>query len=863
MSSRPARLPRLAAWLADRRAALWAVVLAACALSGVGLTQFQLRQDVTQLLSGLDVPGQAEALDALTRFGAFDVLLVDVSRPSGEDPSEAARALAARLEASRDFERVLFEIDEAGMRATYEALFARRFWLLAPPENLPLAVQAAARDLMSPLSMMVEGAVAKDPLDHRGALLSKLEALAPSLTLDTSGGRLMSEDGRHALLVLEPKARALDVTRAEAVLASIRAAAPEGARLQIFGPHVFATSAAAAIRRDVHVTVAGSLLGVGLLFLLAFGRVRYVLGTSLPVLVGGLLSLGLIGAMTDGLHGITLGFGAVMLGVGIDYGVHLLVHFRARRAEGPALPFDDVMQATLREVGPSLTMGAATTLAAFVVLLVSGTRALTDMVLFCGLGLAFAFGFSVVVLPQLPALFGGAVRGRDRPSARARPGPGRATALLLCVVVAAGALGALRVRFDGDIRNLDYQPPEVRAVEAEIFARYQPPVHPTLVVVRGRDEQAALRRAERAVALLDAAVARGQVAGVSTVTRLLPSTRTQAKNLARHDLRLEEEVSAAARQAGLRPEFFGPFSSDLAAARSGVPGPIVPEDLADTPLAPLVRRGLRVGPEGAAVSIVAHTGRGGAAHAPTRLPAALADGLRALGATVVSGAELAAGAVTRVKDAVGALAGLSLLVVGWLLLAYYRRPLRALLALAPAGLGLLVAAGAMGWAEVPFNIVSVGAFALVSGVGVDYGIFVTDALTSPDEAAWAATARSVRLAAGTTLLGFGALLLAHNPVMWSLGFAVSVGVLASFVIAHFVVPALYGLGLGRAEPALDGVSLLGVGLLVGLAATLGLSWLSGARTTNGAQVLVTLALDALALAYLVRRGRRVEGARDG
>lgn len=853
-------LARLAAWLSGRRRAFLLGVLVTLALAAVGLTRFHLREDVTDLLAGLDVPGQAAAVEALTRFGAFDVLLVDVSRPDGADPTPLARALAARLEATGELSRVLFELDPAEARATFAALFARRFYLVPPPETpaaLDAALEAASRDLMTPMSMMLDGAIAKDPLNARAALVERLEALAPALELDTSAGRLMSKDGRHALLVIEPKARALDVAAAQDVLTSIRGEIPEGARVLIFGPHVFATSAAQAIRRDVQVTIAGSVLGVLALFGLAFGRVRYVLAVSAPVAAGGLLAVGLIGALGEGLHGITLGFGAVMLGVGIDYGVHLLVHYRSVLARAPERPADEVMQQTLRDVGPSLFMGAATTLGAFVVLLLSGTRALTDMVVFCGLGVAFAFAFAVVVVPQLPALFGGPVRPVDAPSGaavRARP---RLAAGLLVAAALVGA-GLFRVDFDGDVRRLDYQPPEVRAVEAEIFERYAPPVHPTLVVVRGEGLEPALRRAERALALLDQAAARGEVAGVSSPIRLLPSAATQRRTLAAHDTALEAAVRAAAPAHGLRPEFFAPFFEDLEAARGGAPDPLTLADLEAGPLAPLVSRSVRRDEAGVSISMVAHAGRG-ASGGPTgerRPPAELVDGLRALGATVVSGAELAARAVTAVKDAVARLAGLSLLAVGWLLLAYYRRPGRALLALLPAGLGLALAAGVMGWSGVPFDIVSVGAFALVSGVGVDYGIFVTDALCSPRAEAWPATARSVRLAAGTTLLGFGALLLADNPVMWSLGFAVSAGVLASFGVAQLLLPSLHALGLGKAEARLRPTALVALGVLVALAATVALSWLTGARSTNGAEVLVTLALDALAVAWIVRRAPR-------
>ncbi|MCA9554956.1 MAG: MMPL family transporter, partial [Myxococcales bacterium] len=398
--------------------------------------------------------------------------------------------------------------------------------------------------------------------------------------------------------------------------------------------------------------------------------------------------------------------------------------------------------------------------------------------------------------------------------------------------------------------------------------------------VRGADAQEALRRAERAVDLLDQARARGLVEEVSTVTRLLPSEARQEANLAAHDAALEARVRAEAEAQGFAPGYFEPFSADLAAARAGAVPPIRPEDFlgsraggvvpplsaglrpaarsardfAGTPLAALVQRGLHVDADGAEASIVVHTGRGGAG--PARLAPQVEGALTALGATVVSGAALAERVVGAVKDSVANLAGLSLFLVGLALLAYYRRPGRALLALLPAALGLLWAAGVVGLSGVPFNIVSVGAFALVSGMGVDYGIFVTDALVSPEPDAWPATLRSVILAAVTTLLGFGSLVLADNPVMWSLGFAVAVGIVASLLAAAVVLPALYRVGLGRAEAARSIPALVGLAALAGLSVAVVAVWATGARSAYQGEVVVALVVNLACIAWIVKRSAR-------
>ncbi len=853
-------LQRIATRLAAHRRALLVAVLASQLLSLAGLTRFEVRQDVAHLLQGLSGVRGAQAVQALTRFGAFDVLLVDVSFESREDPTEAAAQFAQRLKAQGAFHRVLFELDVQGLKDAYEVLFDRRMFLVPPNENLAGALQAAQRDLMTPLALMTEGAVARDPLNARSTLIERLTALAPQLRLNTDTGRLMSVDGQHALLVLEPKARAFDIEAAEALLTMIEHEAPPQARVRVFGPHVFSTAAARGIRTDVHYTLLSSLIAVGLLFIVILRRVLDVWWATLPVGIGALWALATVAVTQGGLHGITLGFGAVMLGIGIDYGVHLVVHFRDRRARHAAEPVERSMQATLRHVGPSVAMGAATTVVAFAVLLLSGTRALSDMVLFCGLGLVGAFSFACVVLPQWLV--------RDPGSGRSGAAPGSAPQLrarpIALAVFAAATLGAVfgirAVAFDGDVRKLDYQPPEVRAVEAEFFERYAPPVHPTLVVVEGPSQQVVLRRMERATELLEQGRERGLLQSFSAPSALVTSVQRQRAHLEGYRPGLKAQVHLQAQAQGLRPEFFAPFFDDLESARRGEVQPLTPTMLASTPFAALLDRSLVRTEQGWAGAIMVHTDEAGQ---PARVLAPqLTDNLRIMGATVVSGAELAASALVGIKDALVRLSGLSLLAVSWLLLWYYRRPARALLALLPAAVGLLWVAGVLGHLGLPINIVSVGAFALVSGVAVDYGIFVTDALVSPEGESWPATLRSVRLAAGTTLLGFGSLLIADSPVMWSLGFAVCVGVLASVITSIWVLPALYALGLGRDERARAGWALLGLGALCALSASLAAAWLSGARTTNGAEVVVTLLVNVACAVWLLRQvhpGERSHG----
>lgn len=831
---------RLHDWLYDHRPAVLVVFAILLSIAGAGIPRVQPVHDVSSLING--DAGFERAAALLSELGTMDTLLIDVTTDG--DVAAAADKMAAALEQTGDFKSVLFRIEAEAQRTLVATLFPRRFFLFAPPKDLGPGLDAAARDLMMPGGGL-EGLVYRDPVGLRERLFEMLTAAAPRANLDTSAGTLMSPDGRHALIVVEPATRALDTATAADVLERIAKATPEGATVQVLGAHVFAVAAASAIKRDVRLTVAATLLLVIILFGLVFRSPLPVLAVNLPVIAGGVTALGAVGWFGLSLHGITMGFGAVMIGIGIDYGAHLVMHARAHRTAHPGDTPRAAMRATYVAVAPSITFGALTTLVAFLALALSGIAALEELVIFTGMGVTGCFLTAIFVLPLLPEL---APPGRVPRSAskkwtlppRVVLGVGAALTLVMLV-------GLGKVQFDGNVRHLDYQPPHIRAIEAEMAERWDHPRHPTLVVAHGATDQEALVRSDRVTRILEQAERRGDVGSFTSLSRILPSETLQLANRALWDATaLKPALTVAADARGLNVAAFDPFFADLNAPAS----PLQPADLKGSPLENLSRRMLVTGPDATRALAVVH--QSGTAH--REVPPEVRDALTALGnVDVVSAAGLARGAVTTIKNAVAQLSLLSLLFVGLVLLFYYRRARPVVFALLPILVGFAWTWGLMGLLGIPFNIVSIGAFALVAGVGVDYGIFMTDAQGGD------VTRRAVMLAAATTLVGFGTLMLAKSPVMWSLGFAVTAGVLTSVLVAVVGLPAIWAVA-GSPHPAprrpLRRLRVLQLIVVVGLAVALVTTWLMGARSTHGWQVGLALAVDVAYAIWLTNNLHR-------
>jgi uncharacterized protein len=129
----------------------------------------------------------------------------------------------------------------------------------------------------------------------------------------------------------------------------------------------------------------------------------------------------------------------------------------------------------------------------------------------------------------------------------------------------------------------------------------------------------------------------------------------------------------------------------------------------------------------------------------------------------------------------------------------FRSPARVLLALAPLAVGLSLALGVMGLLNMPLNPANVIALPLVLGVGVDNGVHVLHDYLSRRQRRGKpyrlgkSTGQGILVAALTTVLGFGTLMLSSHRGLAGLGFILALGVSCCMLAALVVLPAALSL----------------------------------------------------------------------
>jgi predicted RND superfamily exporter protein len=123
-------------------------------------------------------------------------------------------------------------------------------------------------------------------------------------------------------------------------------------------------------------------------------------------------------------------------------------------------------------------------------------------------------------------------------------------------------------------------------------------------------------------------------------------------------------------------------------------------------------------------------------------------------------------------------------------------PKHALMAFVPLAMGIVVAIGCLSLLGVSLNPANLIAFPLILGVGADNGVHVLHDFRNRRRGVRYqlsyATGRGIMVAALTTILGFGTLVIANHRGLASLGLALTLGVTACMLTALVFLPALLG-----------------------------------------------------------------------
>lgn len=581
----------------------------------------------------------------------------------------------------------------------------------------------------------------------------------------------------------------------------------DGGPLQVMvtGRSAYVSDISLSMRYDIVATLLGSIVLVGAIFFVGFQRWLPLLGMGFALLLSCLVGLA-IGLLIFGrLNMATIGFSAILVGLGVDFAI--LIFGRYQQARGDGESHRQAIATSVSKLGRAVFFGALTTAVGFLALVLSGSLGFTELGVLIAIGILFAGLFMCTIL----FLF---VRERQTTIRHdwlfelvkkyvcwsvQRPKPVLIVSTLFLVILSTiGFSPLLPVPFDASARSLEPKNSEASQALAAIMHKMPTRWEPVLAIVRARDPQQ-LHDHWRKIADHWAELQRdGKIRGFSTPAALAFSPRTMEANRARLSS-VDFDRAGATLEEALDAEGFSRESFSSAFAL------LTELKTVKDPTAPMPHWRERLPRQSSWWFLVDRY----FARDPI-----LTTGF------VTSNAPIVTHAAYETLSQELPVAGVPIIFSGWSyslanLLPWSHHQLiliSALMAIFDAVLlavlyrdwrlwviqeiTLIFAVGAMlasmKLLHIPLNLLNVLAFRLVLAIGVDYGIYIVLIWQKAHDLEHdvAGVVKPVLLAGLTAVSGFGSLGLARNPSLSGLGIACAIGIFWSLVATiFFTLPA--------------------------------------------------------------------------
>lgn len=596
-----------------------------------------------------------------------------------------------------------------------------------------------------------------------------------------------------------------------------------------------------------------SIVGVLLLMIGFFRGLRRPLMEMAALVAGLCWTFGWTTVFIGHLNILSVVFAPLLCGLGVDYGIHWFARYEEEEGECGHLPHVVVQRVTNRS-GPGILVAGLSGVVSFLPLVLTGFRGFIELGLITGVGILLILIADFTVLPALSVLLPGKRKDEPcRPSAMANGGsllrftPGVARVILFCTVILCLLClwGASKVGFDLNPLRLQAKNAEAVVWEKKLVENSKRSLL-SAAAFAASPEEAQIKA--KALAALPS------VAEVETVFSFLPEDQNEKLPILRSILpKIPEIQSVALPDLTTNPSDVHELRDVLQRIRFkmqedqanewGAEKPLVEQMTRVRGLAEEVLRALADLPEGDLLQRLnayrlhfrddlidtwsffrqaASADPMGLQDVPSLLRnwfyhqgefllriypresvweqdalARFVQQLQGVDAQVVGDPVSLHIFAAAYKKACVLASLYALVAVIVLLLLTFRKLSLSGLALVPLTAGTIWTVGIMGLGGIEFNLANSIFMPLIVGAGVEYGVIILhrwrEGRMEPGQLPLS-TGKGVILAALTTTVGFGTLMISHHQGIFSLGFVAWAGSLCVLAGAIVLVPAMLSHG---------------------------------------------------------------------
>ena len=558
-------------------------------------------------------------------------------------------------------------------------------------------------------------------------------------------------------------------------------------KVHTHGDPIGSVSNSRRIKSDLVVTVGISIVLILILIGLCFRSFPFIWKLLLPICYGVAFSLACIYWIKGGMSLMALGLGAVVLGVGISYCLHVLIHH---------FFVGDPEKLLLDESTP-VFLGCITTVGAFCSLLFTESDLLRDFGMFASFSLLGSTMFALIFLPHfLPKRHADADGKTFRRISRLNNLPFDKKPWFLAMIIIIVIIGIIfspKVKFDSDLRNLDYNSPDEVAAESLFNEKNNDGFYHLYFATVSTDIDEALEADKSLMVILDSLKQQGYVHSYTDlIPKLFVTMEDQEQRIAYWNSYWTEErkaeairlVDKGALEFGLDPMMFYDFKELLNAeyeSASLLESGVVPENLlgnfiecnADNQYMVFTDVSMNFNEKDIVTDALVLNPK----------------------TFVLEPFYYCKSMVEVVNDDFNIAVWISSLFVLLILLVSFRNLITALLSFLPMMLSWFMVQGYMAIIGLEFNLISIIISTFIFGVGVDYSIFIMEGLLTQartgngDVLTWHKVA--IFFSAAILVIVVSSLLFAVHPAIRSIGLSTLIGMASTIMISYSLQPFVF------------------------------------------------------------------------
>jgi len=773
-------------------------------LFAVGWSRLTIEADVVGFLPQGD-PVVADALYILQNNPIQDQLIIDIGLE--EDNPELLIACGRFVEqylgqsglfktvGLKDFESLIPELALQVLDHLPQLFSAQDLLFQVEPLLDPQAVGSKLTDVQMSL-LRLDGIgqtefISRDPLGLKDLVMARLAHLAPTRTARIYKGQIVSEDGRHLMVVADSAVSSTDTVFARKVadlmgrmaadLEKTHGVSGHTVTLTPMGAYRVALDNELIARKDVRNAILLATLGIVLLLIFTFPRPYLGLLSLLPAFAGAVAAFCVYSLLHKSISLMVLGFGGAVISISVDHGIaYLLFLDRPYRTYG---------KDASREVRAVGLVAALTTIGAFSALIFSGFPILEQLGQFTALGIAFSFIFVHTIFPRIfPEM--PAAQSRRMPlnkpvNALAKTG---AKGLAVVFIFAVVMLFFVKPDFSVSLDTMNTVSSETKKAEERISKTWGNVFDKIYFMTEAGTLKDLQIKGDRLAEMVTREQRSGSLSSGFVAEMIFPGTHKQKENFSawktfwntQRVTALKKATQTASADLGFSPNAFHPFFDTLNQKTDTATSPAIPEKYFNL-------MGINENKEKNTWVQISSLTAGKEYHAETMLdkygrlgrffdPALFSHRL----------GQLLFATFTKML----AIIGLSVVI---LLLFYFVDIPLTVIALMPVVFSLICTLGTLKLLGRPLDIPALMLAIIVIGMGIDYSLFFVRAHQRYDDAGhpYAGLIRMTVFLAGTsTMIGFGVLSMARHSLLRSAGATLLLGIGYALIGAFVILPPL-------------------------------------------------------------------------